>query len=137
MELGNLPEELQEMILRKPTDVVSLYHCRDVCRSWRSVVDKQLASSPPHLLLYEKRDDPLECIQLFNIFSGHSSMCKISEFKTSDGQPLFLKSVYSYHGWLAMDCITSDRPLYIPSLHIPGKLSSFYHLNRQIQVQLL
>jgi hypothetical protein len=38
----DLPEGLLQMILRQPTDVVNLYHYRDVCRSWRSVVDKLL-----------------------------------------------------------------------------------------------
>jgi len=105
MSWSDLPEELLEMILRQPTHVVNLYHYRDVCRSWRSVADKLLASSPPHLFVYEKS---IECVRLFNIFTGESSSCKIPEFKTRDGQPLLPRSVYSWHGWLAMDCMTTS-----------------------------
>nr|QEE59959.1 hypothetical protein [Betula platyphylla] len=121
---SDLSEELQEMILRQPTDVVNLYRYRNVCRSWRSIVDRQLASSPPHLLLYEKRNDTIECIRLFNIFTGDSSVCKIPEFKTGDGQPLFPRSVHSCHGWVAMDCTTSDRDNPVHHIFLYNPLSS-------------
>lgn len=106
---SDLPDELLEMILKQPTDVVNLYHYRDVCRSWRSVADKLLASSPLHLLAYEKRDRIVKRIRLFNFLTGELSVCKIPEFKTGDGQPLFPRIVYSWHRWLVMDCTISQR----------------------------
>jgi hypothetical protein len=59
-QLSDLPAELIEIILTHPTtDVVNLYNYREVCRSWRYIVDKLLASSPPHLLSPKKPLGPL------------------------------------------------------------------------------
>jgi hypothetical protein len=103
---SDLPEEMLEIILRQPTDVVTLYNYRNVCRSWRSVVDKALASSPPLLTVFDKNSR--ECIRLFNIFSGDSSVCKIPKLKTTrDGHPLLPRRlINSCHGWLPVDFIT-------------------------------
>jgi hypothetical protein len=109
---SELPEDLLEMILiRQPIDAFNLYHYRELCCSWRSVVDKVLASSPPLLLGCEKNNNNnnIECIRLSNIFTGDWSVCRIPEFKTRDGQPLLPRSVRPcpWRGWLAMDCTTS------------------------------
>ncbi|XP_059441913.1 putative F-box protein At4g17565 [Corylus avellana] len=104
--LSDLPNDLIETILTYPTDVVNLYNYRDVCRSWRSIVDKLLTSSPPHLLLFEMGNN----IRLLNIFTGDSSVCKVPVFKTGDGQPLrFPTSVVSGHGWLAINFTTCNN----------------------------
>ncbi|XP_059442214.1 uncharacterized protein LOC132174597 [Corylus avellana] len=104
---SDLPEELLESIFKKPTNVVNLYNCRYVCRSWRSVVDKVLASTPPHLLVYEKRRI-VRIISFLNVFTGESRLYRLPKFKTGDGQPLFPRSVYSWHRWLVMDCMVMD-----------------------------
>lgn len=100
-----LPEEMVELIMRQSTHVVNLvYLYRNVCRSWRSVADRVLASSPPHLLAYDE-----ESIELFNIFTGDSRVYKIPELKNRGRQqPAVLpRIVYSCHGWLAMDFTAS------------------------------
>ncbi|XP_059442210.1 F-box protein At2g17036-like [Corylus avellana] len=107
MSWSDLPEDLAEMILRQPTDVVNLYNYRHVCRSWRSVAGELFASSPPQLLSYKKQSRIVQRICLLNVFNGNSSVCKIPKFKTVDGQPLLPRSVYSWHRWLVMDCTTS------------------------------
>ncbi|XP_059442176.1 F-box protein At2g26160-like [Corylus avellana] len=103
-----LPEELLEIILRQPTDAVNLYNYRNVCRSWRSVVDKVLASSPPLLLVYDEKG--IDCIWLFNIFTGDSSFCKI---------PRLPRRIHSWHGWLAMDFTTSKNHAHDLCLYNP------------------
>ncbi|KAE8125434.1 hypothetical protein FH972_020241 [Carpinus fangiana] len=104
---SNLPEELLESILKKTTNVVNLYNCRDVCRLWRSVVDKVLAWTPPHLLVYGKHLRIVRSISFVNVFTGESRVCRLPKFETADGQPLFPRSVYSWHRWLVMDCSPS------------------------------
>jgi hypothetical protein len=104
---SDLPEDLTEMILRQPTDVVTLYNYRRVCRSWRSFAGELFASSPPQLLAYKKQSRVVQRICLLNVFNGNSSVCKIPKFKTFDGQPLLPRSVCSWHRWLVMDYTTS------------------------------
>jgi hypothetical protein len=120
-QVSDLPEELIETILTHPTtDVVNLYNYRNVCRPWRSVVDKLLASSPPHLLVHEKGND----IRLLNIFTGDSSVCKIPDFKIGDGQPLrFPRSIYSQHGWLPIKFTTCNNQYYTYFIFLYNPLS--------------
>ncbi|XP_059442213.1 F-box protein At4g35733-like [Corylus avellana] len=108
MSWADLPEELLEIILKQPTYAVNLYHYRDVCRSWRSVVDKQLCSSPPHLLLYEKQNGVVKRIRLSDVFTGDSSILEIPEFKVRDGRSLVLRSVHPWHRWLVMHGTTPN-----------------------------
>jgi hypothetical protein len=119
-QLSDLPKDLIEIILEYPTDVVDLYNYRHVCRSWRSIVDKLLASSPPHLLLYEMENN----IRLLNIFTGDSSVYKIPDFKTRGGKPLrFPRSVFSQHGWLAINFTTRKKQRYTHHFFLYNPLS--------------
>ncbi|XP_059434547.1 F-box/kelch-repeat protein KIB1 [Corylus avellana] len=108
-QVSDLPEELIEIILTYPTtDIVNLYSYRNVCHSWRSVADKLLASSPPHLLIFEMGN-----IWFLNIFTGDSRMCKSPDFKTGDGSLLsYPTSVYSRRGWLGINFTISNNQYY-------------------------
>ncbi|XP_059442208.1 putative F-box protein At4g22660 [Corylus avellana] len=103
---SKLPEDLLESILRKPTNVVNLYKCSFVCHAWRSVVERVLASTPPHRLVYSKELRIVRSISFKNVFTGATEVCRLPEFNTGDGRPLFPRSVYSWHRWLVMDCST-------------------------------
>ena len=135
-QVSDLPEELIETILtHTTTDVVNLYNYGNVCRPWRSVVDKLLASSPPHLLVHEEGND----IRLLTIFTGDSWVFKIPDFKTGDGQPLrFPRSIYSRHGWLAIK-FTHYIFLYYPLSRARIRLPTFRlpdHRQREIKFVL-
>ncbi|KAE8038001.1 hypothetical protein FH972_010549 [Carpinus fangiana] len=133
-QVSDLPEELIETILtHTTTDVVNLYNYGNVCRPWRSVVDKLLASSPPHLLVHEEGND----IRLLNIFTGDSWVCKIPDFKTGDGQPLRFPRIYSRHGWLAIKFthyIFLYNPLSRARIRLPFRLPD--HWQREIKFVL-
>ena len=116
-----LPEEMVELIMRQPTHVLYLvYLYRNVCRSWRSVAERVLASSPPHLLAYDE-----DSIELFNIFTGDSRVCKIPELKNrgrqQKKQPVLPRIVYSCQGWLAMDFTAASKCYLSPNSGVGRK----------------